>query len=149
MLSDSPGRQLAVIVTDHLYRDILGSAPGRAFIRADVTIKELAAPAWAYLPSAPLAAAEGPRRRARLTAREWEVAALVARGLTNREIAGELTISLATVSRHIANIMRNLDLHTRVQIAWWVSTPSASSGQAISGEYEEVPLRDTPHPGRQ
>lgn len=57
MLRDSAG-QLVVVVTDHLYRDILAHAPGRTFVRAGVTTreKEFAASAWAYLPGASLPA---------------------------------------------------------------------------------------------
>ena len=55
-----------------------------------------------------------------LTSREREIANLVARGKTNREIAGALFISERTAERHIANIMKKLDVNTRVQIAAWV-----------------------------
>ncbi|MFC5830149.1 ATP-binding protein [Nonomuraea insulae] len=56
----------------------------------------------------------------RLTAREWEIAELVARGLSNRGIADELVISPATVARHVANILAKLGFSTRTQIAAWV-----------------------------
>jgi predicted ATPase/DNA-binding CsgD family transcriptional regulator len=58
-----------------------------------------------------------------LSVREQEIAALVAGGRTNKEIGAELHISTATVARHIANIMRKLDLHTRTQIAMWITGP--------------------------
>jgi DNA-binding CsgD family transcriptional regulator len=48
-----------------------------------------------------------------LTAREVEVLALVARGLTNREIASALVISEHTVARHVQNILGKLDLPSR------------------------------------
>jgi DNA-binding CsgD family transcriptional regulator len=48
-----------------------------------------------------------------LTARELEVLRLVARGKTNRAIAGELNISEKTVARHVSNIFTKLDLSTR------------------------------------
>ncbi|NUP76419.1 MAG: helix-turn-helix transcriptional regulator, partial [Nonomuraea sp.] len=56
----------------------------------------------------------------RLTAREREIAELVARGLSNRAIADELIISPATVARHVANILGKLGFSTRTQIAAWV-----------------------------
>ncbi|MEV4169821.1 LuxR C-terminal-related transcriptional regulator [Nonomuraea sp. NPDC049709] len=56
----------------------------------------------------------------RLTAREREIAELVARGLSNRAIADELVISPATVARHVANILAKLGFSTRTQIAAWV-----------------------------
>ena len=54
-----------------------------------------------------------------LTPREMEVVRLVARGHNNREIAGELVIAVSTAERHIANILRKLDLTSRTQIAAW------------------------------
>jgi DNA-binding CsgD family transcriptional regulator len=55
-----------------------------------------------------------------LTAREREIAGLIARGKSNREIATELVISEKTVERHIANIMVKLGFNARTQIAVWV-----------------------------
>ena len=55
----------------------------------------------------------------RLSRREREVAGLVALGTSNREIAAELAISVATAERHVANIMNKLGHHSRAQIAAW------------------------------
>jgi non-specific serine/threonine protein kinase len=52
----------------------------------------------------------------RLTAREQEVALLAARGLTNRRIAEELSISEHTVANHVRKILKKLGLHSRAQI---------------------------------
>jgi ATP/maltotriose-dependent transcriptional regulator MalT len=52
----------------------------------------------------------------RLTAREQEVALLVARGLTNRQIASELSISEHTVASHVRKILKKLGLRSRAQI---------------------------------
>jgi non-specific serine/threonine protein kinase len=57
------------------------------------------------------------RQQLELTPRENEVAALVAQGLTNREIASELMLSEHTVHRHVASILRKLELHSREQVA--------------------------------
>jgi DNA-binding CsgD family transcriptional regulator len=54
-----------------------------------------------------------------LTAREREIAELVAAGHTNRHIATQLAIAEATVDRHVANIMAKLDVHARAGIAAW------------------------------
>ncbi|MFC0040010.1 LuxR C-terminal-related transcriptional regulator [Actinomadura rayongensis] len=54
-----------------------------------------------------------------LTAREREIARLVARGLSNRGIAGELVISPATVARHVTNILGKLGFTSRAQVAAW------------------------------
>jgi predicted ATPase/DNA-binding CsgD family transcriptional regulator len=53
----------------------------------------------------------------RLTPREREVAGLVARGCSNREIAEELVISHRTVEGHVENILRKLGVVRRTQIA--------------------------------
>lgn len=52
-----------------------------------------------------------------LSAREAEVAALVADGLTNAEIAGRLFLSLPTVKTHLARIFEKLAVTNRVQLA--------------------------------
>ncbi|WP_119726925.1 LuxR C-terminal-related transcriptional regulator [Thermomonospora amylolytica] len=56
-----------------------------------------------------------------LTERELEVAELVARGLTNREIARRLGIAEWTVVNHLRKIMRKLDCCSRVQVASWMT----------------------------
>lgn len=53
---------------------------------------------------------------AALTAREREVLNLVGEGLTNREIAERLVISLNTVQTHRLHLMEKLDLHSRAQL---------------------------------
>jgi len=51
-----------------------------------------------------------------LTRREREVAALVAQGYTNRQIATGLFVSERTVETHVANVLRKLNVHSREQI---------------------------------
>jgi non-specific serine/threonine protein kinase len=57
-----------------------------------------------------------------LSAREMEVARLVARGLTNREIAAELVLSSRTIDSHVQHILTKLDFNSRSQIAGWVAS---------------------------
>jgi predicted ATPase/DNA-binding CsgD family transcriptional regulator len=55
-----------------------------------------------------------------LSPRELEVAALVAEGLSNRQIADRLVISARTADNHVQHILNKLDLTSRVQLAAWV-----------------------------
>jgi DNA-binding CsgD family transcriptional regulator len=64
-----------------------------------------------------------------LTPRERQILALIARGMTNRAIAGALTISDRTVDRHVSNILTKLDL------------PSRSAATAYAYERGLVPQR--------
>jgi DNA-binding NarL/FixJ family response regulator len=52
-----------------------------------------------------------------LTSREIEVLALVARGLSNKEIAGELTVSVPTVKTHVHNLLHKLGARRRADAA--------------------------------
>jgi predicted ATPase/DNA-binding CsgD family transcriptional regulator len=84
------------------------------------------APAGRAPPLASPAGLAGPRRRppparpeSPLTRREHEVAALVAGGLTNRQIAARLVITERTAGTHVERIMNKLGVHARAQIAAW------------------------------
>jgi predicted ATPase/DNA-binding CsgD family transcriptional regulator len=54
-----------------------------------------------------------------LSPREREVAALIAHGLTNRQLAARLFITPGTAANHVVHILNKLGLSTRVQIAAW------------------------------
>jgi DNA-binding NarL/FixJ family response regulator len=65
-----------------------------------------------------------PRRAAKraydgLTAREREVATLIARGLSNRALADTLVLSERTIAKHVENILSKLGVASRTQIATW------------------------------
>ncbi|MEV6595709.1 LuxR C-terminal-related transcriptional regulator [Actinoplanes sp. NPDC051346] len=56
-----------------------------------------------------------------LTPREREVAALVAEGLTNREIAARLVVAQRTAEGHVENILSKLGFTSRAQVAAWLA----------------------------
>ena len=68
-----------------------------------------------------------------LTPREAEVLALVARGLTNREIAAELVISVKTASVHVSHILRKLDAPNRLEAAAIAHPQQDAAGDLSSG----------------
>lgn len=70
--------------------------------------------------------ARGPAtHRTILTRREGEVAALIAEGLSNKEIAWRLVISQRTAESHVDHILTKLGFTSRTQVAHWFETVSA------------------------
>ncbi|MQA60832.1 MAG: LuxR family transcriptional regulator [Actinophytocola sp.] len=63
-----------------------------------------------------------PRQEGELTSREHEIAELVAKGLSNRDIAATLVISPRTAEKHVEKILSKLGLNSRTQIGVWVAT---------------------------
>jgi DNA-binding NarL/FixJ family response regulator len=63
----------------------------------------------------PAPGARTPDRLADLTNREVEILRLMARGLSNAQIAKELIIGEATVKTHVGKVLAKLDVHDRVQ----------------------------------
>ena len=68
-----------------------------------------------------VAGPSGSEGKSVLTAREQQIAQLIARGLSNRAIGEELVISPATAARHVANILAKLGLNSRAQVAAWMA----------------------------
>jgi DNA-binding NarL/FixJ family response regulator len=102
LLKDVPPEQLAA--------GIRVVAQGEALLAPSITkrlIQEFA--------SAAPATATPPKGLDELTARELEVFKLVARGLSNAEIAAELIVSETTVKTHVARVLMKLGLRDRVQ----------------------------------
>ena len=80
-----------------------------------------------------------------LTAREREVAALVAGGKTNREIAATLVISERTADAHVQNILNKLGFTARTQIAAW-AVERGLQDRPIPGSAADVPPPPSPPP---
>jgi DNA-binding CsgD family transcriptional regulator len=73
----------------------------------------------------PAAATPRPDEVSALTKRELEVARLVARGLSNKEIAEALVISPRTAEGHVARLLDKLGFTTRARVAAWVAERGA------------------------
>jgi DNA-binding CsgD family transcriptional regulator len=97
-----------------------------AALAAEARERATAAGALALLERIPAGRPEsGPGQPQLLTAREIEVARLVATGATNREIATTLTIAPKTVSAHVEHILAKLGAARRTEIAAWATANTA------------------------
>jgi DNA-binding NarL/FixJ family response regulator len=72
-----------------------------------------------------------------LSPREWEVAWLVARGHTNRQIAAHLFLGEKTVERHLSRIFGKLEITARASLATYVTQRSAIAAAAITRSKSE------------
>lgn len=83
----------------------------------------------ALLPSladAPPSRTDGrlPRGGAELSTAEYRVGSLAAQGLTNRQIAARLHITVSTVEQHLTQVYRKLDVRSRVDLPVYLQTPT-------------------------
>jgi DNA-binding NarL/FixJ family response regulator len=104
------GFLLKDVTPEHLVGAVRTVAVGDALLAPSITrrlVERYASP--------PVAPAVAPEALARLTARETEVLRLLARGMSNAEIAEQLVVSEATVKTHVAGILAKLDLRNRAQ----------------------------------
>jgi predicted ATPase/DNA-binding CsgD family transcriptional regulator len=108
-----------------LARNALGDAGYEAGFRrgAELTLEE----AVAYALGDTMQSIEGPAERpvaapsTPLTKREFQVAELIADGLSNKDIAGRLFIAVRTAEGHVAHILTKLGFTSRAQVAAWVN----------------------------
>jgi DNA-binding NarL/FixJ family response regulator len=110
ILAGASGYLLKNIGRHEIARAIRGAAAGEQLLDPAVTRKvteQLVA----------LASGKGPRQADALTDREREILVLVARGLTNKQIATELVISEKTARNHVSHILEKLQLERRSQAA--------------------------------
>jgi DNA-binding NarL/FixJ family response regulator len=100
---------------------VLGAAGLEQALRDGARLSPDVAIACALEHGQPVSVPRGASAHPPLTAREREVAELVAQGLSNPQIASELVIGERTVQTHVGNILSKLDLSSRAQIAAWVT----------------------------
>lgn len=112
------GYLLKNIEGEQLARAIRRAAAGESVIAETMTAK-LVSQFRAGKPAATLDARSAPleREHDRLTPREREAMVFLARGQSNKEIARELNVAESTVKIHVQNILKKLNLNSRVQIA--------------------------------
>ncbi len=117
LLKDAPRHDLIAAVRI--------AAAGNALLAPSVTMRLI--DAFARRPPQTLPA---PSRLASLTGREREILLLLARGLTNAEIAADLVVSEATVKSHVGNLLAKLGLRDRVHAVVF----AYESGAVVPGE---------------
>jgi predicted ATPase/DNA-binding CsgD family transcriptional regulator len=95
---------------------------------AEMSIAEAVTAGLERSPDAAVPAPRSPGTDFGLTRREREVAALIAEGLSNREIAARLVVAQRTAEGHVENILSKLGFTSRAQVAGWLAaqTPPQS-----------------------
>lgn len=78
--------------------------------------------------------ARGRPAEEKLTRREREVAALVAQGLTSREIAARLVIAERTAETHVEHILAKLGFRTRAQVGGWLAEQGSAEHRLVGQE---------------
>jgi len=97
---------------DHLVAGVRAVASGQSLLAPSVTRRLIE-----HFTSGAAPNAAAPEAVSSLTVRELEVLRLVARGLSNTEIADALVIGETTVKTHVARVLMKLGLRDRIQIA--------------------------------
>ncbi|MBO3746035.1 helix-turn-helix transcriptional regulator [Streptosporangiaceae bacterium NEAU-GS5] len=103
-------------------REVAASVPGAILIPLPGTSHLFYHGDWEAVLDAIIGFVRRPTRGGQvLTDREFEVAELVADGLTNQAIATRLSVAPRTIESHAENIRRKLQVSSRAQIAAWVT----------------------------
>ena len=97
--------------TDKVIGAIRVAASGRTYYSPQVQARILIDSDGVRLASSPCS------RASALTRRELEILRYIARGLSQKEIAETMHVAVATVRTHSVNLMRKLDIHSRVELA--------------------------------
>jgi len=106
------GYLLKNIDAEYFVDAVRRAARGEAVVSPEMTGKLVAG-----LQAAPREAAATPLEKSRISPREKDILLLLARGASNKEIARELALAESTVKIHMQNIMRKLNVSSRVQAA--------------------------------
>jgi len=93
------------------------AAARETLVAAAAAFDALGAQAWSHKVSEALARVGGRVRQDGLTATELRVATLVARGLTNKEVAAELYVTVRAVEANLSRIYAKLDVRSRTELA--------------------------------
>lgn len=83
-----------------------------------------------------------------LTRRELEVVRRLAQGRSNKEIANELALALATVKVHVKSLLRKLGVHNRTQAAIWAIDVGLVAAPEVTVK-EDDSLQDGPIPAKE
>lgn len=118
------------IEADALTAAVRRAHRGEAVIADSMTAKLVAQ--FRAQNSAP-AAAPPPAERDRLTAREREIVQYLARGESNKQIARHLDVAESTVKIHVQNILKKLNLTSRVQVAVYAVEHGIGDGGGQGG----------------
>ena len=104
---DVPGAEPDASMTVHLFRDVTAAKEIEALVRA--RLLRIRRPVSPERPSP-----------TELTRRELEVLRLIVNGANTRTMAGRLHVSPITVRNHVQNILRKLDVHSRLEAVAYV-----------------------------
>ncbi|MEV0401309.1 LuxR C-terminal-related transcriptional regulator [Actinoallomurus sp. NPDC050550] len=101
-------------------RAALGEDAFRAAVRRGAAMPDDEALAYALEQPSPSSGPSGAAPGSPLTRRETEVARLIAKGMSNRQIASALVVAERTAEGHVERILHKLGFHSRTQIARWL-----------------------------
>ena len=132
-VGDAFGRARALLALGVVRRRARQKRPAREAIEAALAgFEQLGAATWAEKARAELGRIGGRTREEGLTAAERRVAALVAEGRTNREVAAALFLGERTVASHLTHIYAKLGVRSRTELARRLPDGRAQSSDVLT-----------------